>query len=223
MEEPCTKCDEREEEVVPKFVDQFRAVDRKVKSMVKQAELESTTKQRKKRAWEEAQGISRIEEWKEMWNTVVDVPRSEENVNFVTTLTRCCGLNDHNCQCSGETKVYELSSYPPGLFIVRNALCQSQQQAWAKIALEDYSREDHTNLSNLTKLNETESENNSSSLAEDNEDIWRKSCADHDGFQRLRKLRWSCLGYHYGKFRRQFSTRVNCELTILFISCISNI
>lgn len=181
-------------------VDQFRVVDRKIKALVKRAELESTTKQRKKRAWEESQGISRPpEEWKDTWGDVVDVVRSEEQVRYVATLPKCCALDDHECNCAGETKLFELNSYPPGLFIVRNALCKGQQHKWAKVALEDYSREDHTNLSNLSKLSEADTEASGNYKVEDFDDIWRKSCADNDGFQRFRRLRWSCLGYHYGK------------------------
>lgn len=181
-------------------VDQFRVVDRKIKALVKRAELESTAKQRKKRAWEESQGISRPqEEWKDTWDDVVDVVRSEEKVRYVATLPKCCALDDHECSCAGETKIFELSTYPPGLFIVRNALCKDQQHKWAKVALEDYSREDHTNLSNLSKLSETDAEAFGNYKVGDFDDIWRKSCADNDGFQRFRRLRWSCLGYHYGK------------------------
>lgn len=184
-----------------KAADRYRDVDRQLKAMLKYAEEQTSTKQRKKRAWEEAHGINRSEDerspTKDTWPLVVDPRKATCTlVERVATLPKCCSTRDHVCSYAGRTSVYKLSAYPSGLYVVTHALCPEEQHRLAKSALEDYSKEDHTNLSNLSRLAETTAD--PSIPVGDFTDIWRKSCLDNDGFQRLRKLRWSCLGYHYG-------------------------
>ena len=40
--------------------------------------------------------------------------------------------------------------------------------------------------------------NNCPAAAPVPESLWAQSCRDDDGFQGFSKMRWSCLGYHYG-------------------------
>jgi len=76
-----------------------------------------------------------------------------------------------------------------GLFVIRAALSPAAQLLWARICLTDYSKVQHTNLTNLYGAQE---------------DLWHKACAQ-DSLQGLDKLRWSSLGYHYDWTARTYS------------------
>lgn len=112
-------------------------------------------------------------------------------------------------------KVYDLSFIAQGLYLVSNALSASLQIYWAKKALEEYSTVEHTNLSNLNKVQSkrhdySESHNIDcidSDVIEkqhpvgsnDCSDLWESSKNDSTPYQSFSRLRWSCLGYHYGE------------------------
>ena len=112
-------------------------------------------------------------------------------------------------------KVYDLSFVVEGLYLVSNALSASLQIFWAKKALEEYSTVEHTNLSNLTTLNSKKHDDSDSHNIDcidsdvieqqhplgsnDWSDLWDSSKNDSTPYQSFSRLRWSCLGYHYGE------------------------
>lgn len=113
-------------------------------------------------------------------------------------------------------KVYDLSFVVQGLYLVSNALSASLQIYWAKKALEEYSTVEHTNLSNLTTLQSLKHNDSDSHDivctkgdvteqqyplgSNDCSDLWESSKNDSTPYQSFSRLRWSCLGYHYGDF-----------------------
>jgi len=62
----------------------------------------------------------------------------------------------------------------------------SNQFYWVKSAIEKYYRAEHTNLSNLKRLQGSE-------MTEDDLNIWKKSIEDNDGLKRFKTLRWASL------------------------------
>jgi hypothetical protein len=129
----------------------------------------------------------------------------------------------HNCRLPSDMdpcvpvnyKVYDLSFVVEGLYLVSNALSASLQIYWAKKALEEYSTVEHTNLSNLTTLQSKKHDDNDSHNvscidsdvieqqhplgSSDWSDLWDSSKYDSTPYQSFSRLRWSCLGYHYGE------------------------
>lgn len=190
------------------MTDEYRSIDRKVKSLVKMADRESSAKQRKKRAWDESEGIitaKTLESEGYHWSQIVDVrnfdPLAPQSaLRELSTHSHCSSSSSSHpaCTCSDTPcKVYHVEHYPAGLYIISRALCKAEQYQWSKIALEQYTKEEHTNLSNLANLNPEEI--SQADAKENFQHIWEQSCQDQDSFLRFRKLRWSCLGYHYGK------------------------
>lgn len=188
-------------------MDEYRVIDRKVKSLVKMADRESSVKQRKKRAWNESQGIATIKALESdgyYWSQIVDVRNFDPSLpqlalRELSTYSHCSSSSSshHTCSCCDTPcKVYHLENYPTGLFFISRALCKTEQYRWSKIALQQYTKEEHTNLSNLANLNPEHA--SITDGKEDSKVIWEQSCQDEDGFLRFRTLRWSCLGYHYG-------------------------
>jgi hypothetical protein len=203
------------------MMDEYRSIDRKVKSLVKMADRESSVKQRKKRAWNEAQGIPTIKTLESEgyhWCQIIDVrnfdPSSSQPLALreLSTHSQCSSSSSHHlCTCSDTPcKVYHLETYPAGLYIISRALCKAEQYRWSKIALEQYSKEEHTNLSNLASITEEK---------QDSKLIWEESCQDQDNFLRFRKLRWSCLGYHYGKQKRKLSEKHSLYSYLYLLCC----
>ena len=116
---------------------------------------------------------------------------------------------------SRDTVVYEVTTpYLSGLYILQNAIPLHAQIKLAKLAVEEYSMAEHTNLTNLKRLEEESSTLQGSpedepkqlskpySLPEENSDmdesLWHRSVAENNDFKSFFRLRWSSLGYHYG-------------------------
>ncbi len=185
--------------------DEFRIKEKRIKALLKIVEEDLDPKLRKKRRWSGAKsGQLQTDDDPICWDEVIDVRKLDASnaSDFhlkVPPSGRCASNCDHDCSQSAE--IYELPSIP-GFYLIKNALCLSQQLYWAKIALEEYSRAEHTNLTNLAKqkliaadLSTSERQSIESSLEID---IWRNAVAENNNFQNFKKLRWSCLGYHYG-------------------------
>lgn len=90
---------------------------------------------------------------------------------------------------------------PQGLYIIKRALTTNAQLHWAKIALEQYTRSHHTNLTNLQSLNGSKSDDIS---AFDSSNLWLDSIANNDNFKSFKPMRWACLGYHYDWTARKY-------------------
>lgn len=178
--------------------DKFRAMDRKIKQFVKGTQLAS--EKSKKRSWAEHSGDS--SESLFCWSEVIDPLSSScaSRLRLLGRLPGCCFSEPHNCSNSDGAAMYEMEGYPSSLFLISNAVCDEGQLIWAQRALEVYSTAEHTNLSNLSKLQESIAPGDSVKAAEeDRNDLWKKSVQANDNFSSFSKLRWSCLGYHYGK------------------------
>ena len=60
---------------------------------------------------------------------------------------------------SSSIRIIQIDGLPEGFYIIAGALSISEQISLSKIALEEYSQAEHTNLTNLNKISEIESEN----------------------------------------------------------------
>jgi hypothetical protein len=192
--------------------DLFRRKEREIKAFIKSKQVEhDKVSHKQKTGWNESKktdgSLSSF-----CWNDVVDVRSSSSSspLQFIRSVPSsssssvCCCAKVHSCSVSSE--LYELQNENiQGLYLIKNALCPNQQLYWSKIALESYSTAEHTNLTNLSKLQDSgdpEVGPKSSDLAEIEEDLhnlWERSKKENNNFQCFNKLRWSCLGYHYGK------------------------
>jgi hypothetical protein len=188
--------------------DLFKKKERSVKQFMKICAEDPHTK--KQRLWKEANDQKPKEPPFE-WSEVLDVRKIGRNdtgtrVKWRKTLQRCCSPHEHDCRGT-LPELYELEGNPPGLFMISNALCAVAQLYWAKKALVEYSRVEHTNLSNLAKLYADENDEKQPSFAsaevklseEGTNDLWQEAIAENKDFSCFKRLRWSCLGYHYGK------------------------
>lgn len=185
------------EKIVPvvQAEDRFRNVDRGVKQLVKSTQQQ--VDKSKKRSWTD-HNDSTIEN-SFSWSDVVDPLSSSSRLRYIRSIPGCLCTEPHRCTSSAQgTKVFELEGYPSGLYVFMNAICSEGQLIWARRALEVYSTAEHTNLSNLSKLQE----NGDKDMRDANEttnQLWENSIRAKDNFASFNKLRWSCLGYHYGE------------------------
>lgn len=137
---------------------------------------------------------------------------------------------------SPSARIYSISiqGVASGLYVIADALTPAAQKEWATIALETYSRANHTNLTNLARLAKLAEENkkidksvascenkiesttseDKAQLKHDNgddddtirEDVWKSALRDGNNFTNsgFHRLRWSCLGYHYDWTQRKY-------------------
>lgn len=114
---------------------------------------------------------------------------------------------------SKDVVIYEITTpFLNGLYLFQNALQPHAQIKLAKLAVEEYSIAEHTNLTNLKRLEEesafiqsdplSKSEPRSEDSNDLNESLWLRSVEENNGFRSFFKLRWSSLGYHYGKLNK---------------------
>jgi len=145
------------------------------------------------------------------WSEVVDVHNEKSNyleavVQDETNVSKDdVKVDDWSAVNKSSCKVYDLSSISPGLFLVSGALTVEQQIYWASKAVEEYSTVEHNNLNNLQSIygNTETDETTSTHVAPTKEipsveDLWINSVYEETPFETFSKLRWSCLGYHYG-------------------------
>lgn len=197
----------------------YRIVDRSVKLFCKKASVQSNEKQRSKRKrWQQEQQILNSHKDKDEefdWNTVINLHNNCDDERLTEVQIEgihCADMDrEHNCKCSGSAsnetlKFFTVKGAPSGLFLVRNALCLTSQIHWAKKAVEEYSNAEHTNLTNLAKLNGDTTEADIS--------LWDQSRNENNNFQKFKAMRWSCLGYHYGKPCNTIQCQITHQLPI---------
>ncbi|RYH28505.1 hypothetical protein EON65_11875 [archaeon] len=171
--------------------DKFRQVDRSIKAFLKGCKQLHNAMSTKKRTWVELTNENKLSDEVFCAENVINMSSSTglSRLRVVRSSSGCLCTEVHQCQ--NEMKVYELLGCPSGLYIISHGLCKEAQFIWAKRALEKYSTEEHTNLTNLHPT-------------EDHSNIWEDSKKANDGFQGFKKLRWSCLGYHYDWTNRMY-------------------
>ena len=177
--------------------DLFRRKERAIKRFAK-SRIEGLTNKRK---WQQ-NDVGDDECFS--WNEIVDVYSTRNtDITLIEEFSSCCSPIPH--ACSKPTKLYSVNSSLSGLFFLSSALCESQQVFWATKALEVYSTVEHTNLTNLSRLYDEEDPtvgDKPKSMEElecDIHQLWQKSVLEKRNYSAFDKLRWSCLGYHYGK------------------------
>eukprot|EP01035_Chromulina_nebulosa_P027545 gene27545-36244_t len=135
----------------------------------------------------------------------------------------------HYCESSSmhpliskDVVIYEITTpFLNGLYLFQNALQPHAQIKLAKLAVEEYSIAEHTNLTNLKRLEEesafiqsdplSKSEPRSEDSNDLNESLWLRSVEENNGFRSFFKLRWSSLGYHYDWTERKYRKNLKSE------------
>lgn len=118
-------------------------------------------------------------------------------------------------------RIIQIEGLPTGFYLIIGALSVSEQLSLSKVALEEYSQADHTNLSNLNNLSQKHNEFalsdetavtkeflTSVSTSNLRRDIWQQSIKDNDNLARFKSLRWASLGYHYDWTKRMYQENV---------------
>ena len=198
--------------------DEFRLMEKRIKNYGRSVQANQSNKSKRQKM---KMNAGRDEsETNFSWNEVLDVcdttlPYLEHVIPLVSAEgelvsgDRTGRLDWSNVK---NYRVFDLSSVSPGLFLVSGALSIEQQLYWATKAVEEYSTVEHNNLNNLHSIYEsqtaepneaTSSESSSSNKASvkdipNVEDLWVNSVKEDVPFETFSKLRWSCLGYHYG-------------------------
>lgn len=144
-------------------------------------------------------------------------PSSSKNcVLSIVTLIGITVTESNNFYCESRKwhpdinkniKVFEISGPSfNGLYVVPKALNFATQLKIAKISVQEYSAAEHTNLTNLRRLEEESKGmlSSDSNIVEypskEVDTLWHRSIEENDMFRSFFKLRWSSLGYHYGNY-----------------------
>lgn len=120
-----------------------------------------------------------------------------------------------------DLRIYTIDSAPKGFFVLRNALTTRAQHSWAKICIEIFSKAEHTNITNLRRINRQllDADMACSSPAESSSSLQHQKVAnacmesqiprpkDSDLLELL-DLRWASLGYHYNWTLRKYQEDV---------------
>ena len=189
--------------------DEFRKVEKMIRRMI------SLAKNKKGKSRRNAPGIKNT--CKEaLFNSADIVDYKKLNSRIVEFCSGVSGNSD-----SAGPRIIQIEGLPTGFYIIVGALSTSKQMFLSKIALEEYSQAEHTNLSNLGRLSgkstglavlvettavekPSESLSNLSLISNSTRDIWQQSVEDDDNFERFRNLRWASLGYHYDWTKRMY-------------------
>lgn len=183
--------------------DLFRYKERSIRRYFKRINEEIECKNKKKKLWKNPKEEEDDNEPINFdWAEVVDIRNPNHSCDKLTLLfesPQCLSYRPHKCTCNG-SKVFLFNDSPGGFYFIQDALCPAEQLYWAKIAIENYSNAEHTNLSNLSKINKQSSDEKKGKELESFEEInlWEQSQKENNNFLNFKKLRWSCLGYHYG-------------------------
>jgi hypothetical protein len=188
--------------------DLFRKKEKQIKSLLKRVEEDIDPKLRNKRSWGDQKTLLSDDDGEISWeDDIIDARRPNKTnrngtgLHLKASFPKCLSCLDHECSDSA-CEIFQLSSHR-GFYVIKGALCPSQQLFWAKTAVEKYSRAEHTNLTNLVKqkLEDESTSPREKMIAQSSleDDLWEKSIVEGNGFHNFKKLRWSCLGYHYSK------------------------
>ncbi len=188
------------------YNDSFKTTEKNIRQFCKGITTTMSGKYSRKRSLENIKHDADHFQWSE----VVD-PRGDNPLLLTVNAVHPCMDEETSNTHNGiyvNTKLVQIAGLPNGLFVLVNALSPQSQFYWAEKALAEYSEAEHTNLTNLSTLQQQEqSKDSTASLvsqphttANDNalEGMWSKALHSNDGFKSFFKLRWSCLGYHYG-------------------------
>jgi DNA alkylation damage repair protein AlkB len=184
---------------------EFRNAEKSIRKMI----LVSKT-DKKKRASRKVRGVI---------GASVDCPFDLSTiVDYRESCTRTKEiLIPDSCRVLGmeSARVIKIDGAPEGFYIIAGALNTSEQLSLAKIALEEYSTAEHTNLSNLSKLSEDKSRPTDATIQEvinnNSRNIWLETLKDNDNFERFKALRWASLGYHYDWTKRMYQENVKSD------------
>ncbi len=189
--------------------DEFRLMEKRIKNYGRDVLASQSSKSKRQKRKMNAGKAANETDFN--WSEVVDVHDEKNNFLLVagrdeTNVSKDDVIVDYwPTVNSSNCKVYDLSSVSPGLFIVSGALTVEQQIYWASKAVEEYSTVEHNNLNNLQSIygNTEREETTSTNIAPTKEipsveDLWINSVKEETPFETFSKLRWSCLGYHYG-------------------------
>jgi DNA alkylation damage repair protein AlkB len=184
---------------------EFRNAEKAIRKMIL---LSKTDK--KKRACRKGRGVIRATlDCPFDLSTVVDYRDSSSCTKEMLTPDSCRALGMERA------RVMKIDGAPEGFYIIAGALNTSEQLSLAKIALEEYSTAEHTNLSNLSKLSEDKSVPADAAIEavinNSNQNIWLETLKDNDNFERFKALRWASLGYHYDWTKRMYQENVKSD------------
>jgi hypothetical protein len=187
--------------------DEFRKVERAIRQLTKPPE---------KKKIKSNDDVDPTEICDFDWSTVLDIQQDHSFFHSLNVENRSTNSNcsDIYTNVNPNAKVYQIDDTPSGFYFVSQALSVESQIYWVNQALQVYSKAEHNNISNLHKQSQfeknvdgnvkangqqpaLESEGISNSYREENE-LWEKFRVNENGMQNFFKLRWSCLGYHYG-------------------------
>lgn len=131
---------------------------------------------------------------------------------------------------STNLKIFQLTTSPNGLYIIRNALPLCSQWSWADIALTSYSQASHTNLSNLALIKQSDDKitcNSDVIILKEKEisckDLWNKSLSENNNFKSFKRLRWASLGYHYNWTLREYTENVKSDFPLKLSKLCQNL
>lgn len=198
-------------------VDAFRLMEKRIKNYGRDVAA-NLSKQSKRQRLKASAGRTEHENnfhWSEVFDVQSSRPALTEKDTLCSISSSSTGAVSNMCDIAGYT-AYDLTHISPGLFVVSRALSVEQQIYWATKAVEEYSTVEHNNLNNLQSLygadstvtnndstseGQQHSEHKSKSAADipNVEDLWVTSRQESVPFETFARLRWSCLGYHYGK------------------------
>jgi hypothetical protein len=185
--------------------DQFRIMEKRIKRFCKELVTDrSKLSKRQRQKLDEGRPAA---ERAFSWDEVVDVTCPSSSSRF--------RLASDSQQLAHPKTVLNLSLISPGLYLISQALDSHEQLHWAAKAVEEYSTVEHNNLTNLSSLygmnsqpsdevkeagGESHGAPSRRSAILDVATLWQGTAHEVVPFQTFSKLRWSCLGYHYGMF-----------------------
>ena len=115
--------------------DEFKRIEKMVKQVYKQKK--QTT------------DFTSVSACQRMWNDlVVDVLKPNSRVHEVVQPSSSSSAS------SSSSRKFKISGVADGFFFISRGLTLDEQLQWARIALEEYSTAEHTNLENLKRLKE---------------------------------------------------------------------
>jgi hypothetical protein len=184
----------------PVIEDKFRSKEKAVKLFMKGLSCEEK-KQKKRKKGGDGGTIEAASTELFDWSEVIDI-RAMQTIGVLVGVEKCASSD------SG-AEVYRLLGRPEGFYVVINALTPDEQLHWSCKTVTEYSKAEHTNLTNLARIYEEEQLNAAKAMnvaftspeAHPNElsGLWDASCAQNNHFESFKKLRWACVGYHYSK------------------------
>eukprot|EP01038_Epipyxis_sp_PR26KG_P016249 gene16249-22128_t len=192
------------------YQDEFRVLEKDIKSYFRFQQNRKYHKNRYGNSTKaDANSFLHGEKINFIWDNIVDVRRVEMKAYSIHE-EEC---TKYNLLTSSQAQIFGgFNNIPNGLYIISNAISPKQQLIWAKNAVTTYSMTEHTNLTNLAKINaqnkftvneqvQTKDDKENSSIQIT---LWDESVQENNNFRLFSKLRWSCLGYHYDWTARMY-------------------